>query len=54
MKKIYMKPKCVCEETTIETTQMLTSSFTGNGSDSDDSEFGYAPENQGQWENMWE
>jgi len=52
MKKIYIKP--MSEEVKIETSQMLAGSFTGNAPDSDDSEFGGAPERSGTWGNLWE
>ena len=51
-KKIYIKP--MSEEVKIETSQMLAGSFTGNAPDSDDSEFGGAPERRGTWGNLWE
>ena len=51
-KKIYIKP--MSEEIKIETSQMLAGSFTGNAPDSDDSEFGGAPERRGTWGNLWE
>ena len=37
----------------IETLQILAGSFTGNAQDSDDSEFGGAPERRGQWGDFW-
>ena len=52
MKKIYIKP--MSEEVKIETSQILAGSFTGNAPDSDDSEFGGAPERRGTWGNLWE
>ena len=51
-KKIYIKP--MSEEVKIETSQILAGSFTGNAQDSDDSEFGGAPERRGTWGNLWE
>ena len=51
-KKIYIKP--MSEEVKIETSQILAGSFTGNAPDSDDSEFGGAPERRGTWGNLWE
>lgn len=51
-KKIYIKP--MSEEIKIETSQILAGSFTGNAQDSDDSEFGGAPERRGTWGNLWE
>ncbi len=51
MKKVYIKP--MSEEVKIETSQILAGSFTGNAPDSDDSEFGGAPERRGQWGNLW-
>ena len=52
MKKEYIKP--MSEEVKIETSQILAGSFTGNAPDSDDSEFGGAPERRGTWGNLWE
>ena len=52
MKKEYIKP--MSEEVKIETSQILAGSFTGNAQDSDDSEFGGAPERRGTWGNLWE
>ena len=52
MKKEYIKP--MSEEVKIETSQILAGSFTGNAPDSDDSEFGGAPERRGPWGNLWE
>ena len=52
MKKVYIKP--MSEEVKIETSQILAGSFTGNAQDSDDSEFGGAPERRGTWGNLWE
>ena len=52
MKKEYIKP--MSEEVKIETSQILPGSFTGNAPDSDDSEFGGAPERRGTWGNLWE
>ena len=52
MKKVYIKP--MSEEVKIETFQILAGSFTGNAQDSDDSEFGGAPERRGTWGNLWE
>ena len=52
MKKVYIKP--MSEEVKIETSQILAGSFTGNAPDSDDSEFGGAPERRGTWGNLWE
>ena len=51
MKKEYIKP--MSEEVKIETSRILAGSFTGNAQDSDDSEFGGAPERRGQWGNLW-
>ena len=51
MKKVYIKP--MSEEVKIETSQILAGSFTGNAQDSDDSEFGGAPEHRGQWGDLW-
>ena len=51
MKKVYIKP--MSEEVRIETSQILAGSFTGNAQDSDDSEFGGAPEHRGTWGNLW-
>ena len=52
MKKVYIKP--MSEEVKIETSQILAGYFTGNAPDSDDSEFGGAPERRGTWGNLWE
>ena len=52
MKKVYIRP--MSEEVKIETSQILAGSFTGNAPDSDDSEFGGAPERRGTWGNLWE
>ena len=52
MKKVYIKP--MSEEVKIETSQILAGSFTGKTPDSDDSEFGGAPERRGTWGNLWE
>ena len=52
MKNEYIKP--MSEEVKIETSQILAGSFTGNAPDSDDSEFGGAPERRGTWGNLWE
>ena len=52
MKKVYIKP--MSEEVKIETSQILAGSFTGNAQDSDDSEFGSAPERRGQWGDLWQ
>ena len=52
MKKEYIKP--MSEEVKIETSQILAGYFTGNAPDSDDSEFGGAPERRGTWGNLWE
>lgn len=52
MKKVYIKP--MSEEVKIETSQILAGSFTDNTPDSDDSEFGGAPERRGTWGNLWE
>ena len=52
MKKEYIKP--MSEEVKIETSQILAGSFTGNAPDSDDSEFGGAPERRGQWGDLWQ
>ena len=52
MKKVYIKP--MSEEVKIETSQILAGSFTGNAPDSDDSEFGGAPERRRTWGNLWE
>ena len=49
MKKEYIKP--MSEEVNIELTTMLAMS--GWGHDSDDSEFGGAPERRGTWGNLW-
>ena len=51
MKKVYVKP--MSEEVKIETSHILAGSFTGNVPDSDDSEFGGAPERCGTWGNLW-
>ena len=50
MKKEYIKP--MSEEVNIELTTMLA--ISGWGHDSDDSEFGGAPERRGTWGNLWE
>ena len=50
MKKEYIKP--MSEEVNIELTTMLA--ISGNAPDSDDSEFGGAPERRGTWGNLWE
>ena len=52
MKKVYIKP--MSEEVKIETFKILAGSFTGNAPDSDDSEFGGAPERRRTWGNLWE
>ena len=51
-KEFYTPPVMTLVE--IETLQMLAGSFTGNAQDSDDSEFGGAPERRGHWGNLWE
>ena len=50
-KEFYTPPVMTLVE--IETFQILAGSFTGNAQDSDDSEFGGAPEHRGQWGNLW-
>ena len=53
MKKEFYTPPIV---TVVEigTSQILAGSFTGNAQDSDDSEFGGAPERRGQWGDLWQ
>ena len=51
-KEFYTPPVMTLVE--IETSQILAGSFTGNAPDSDDSEFGGAPERRGTWGNLWE
>ena len=51
-KEFYTPPVMTLVE--IETLQILAGSFTGNASDSDDSEFGGAPERRGQWGDLWQ
>ena len=51
-KEQYTPPVMTLVE--IETSQILAGSFTGNAPDSDDSEFGGAPERRGTWGNLWE
>ena len=51
-KEFYIPP--VMTPVEIETLQILAGSFTGNAQDSDDSEFGGAPERRGTWGNLWE
>ena len=50
-KEFYTPPVMTVVE--IETSQILAGSFTGNAPDSDDSEFGGAPERRGQWGDLW-
>ncbi len=50
-KEFYTPPVMTLVE--IETSQILAGSFTGNAQDSDDSEFGGAPERRGQWGDLW-
>ena len=50
-KEFYTPPVMMLVE--IETSQILAGSFTGNAQDSDDSEFGGAPERRGTWGNLW-
>ena len=50
-KEFYTPP--IATVVKIETSQMLAGSFTGNAPDSDDSEFGGAPERRGQWGDFW-
>ena len=51
-KEFYTPPVMTVVE--IETSRILAASFTGNAQDSDDSEFGGAPERRGTWGNLWE
>ena len=51
-KEFYTPPVVTLVE--IETSQILAGSFTGNAPDSDDSEFGGAPERRGQWGDLWQ
>ena len=51
-KEQYTPPVMTLVE--IETFQILAGSFTGSAPDSDDSEFGGAPERRGTWGNLWE
>ena len=51
-KEQYTPPVMTLVE--IGTSQILAGSFTGNAPDSDDSEFGGAPERRGTWGNLWE
>ena len=51
-KEFYAPPIVALVE--IETLQILAGSFTGNAQDSDDSEFGSAPERRGQWGDLWQ
>ena len=50
-KEFYTPP--IATVVKIETLQILAGSFTGNAPDSDDSEFGGAPERRGQWGDLW-
>ena len=50
-KEFYTTPVVTLVE--IETSRILAGSFTGNAPDSDDSEFGGAPESRGQWGDLW-
>ena len=50
-KEFYAPPVMTLVE--IKTSQILAGSFTGNAQDSDDSEFGGAPERRGTWGNLW-
>ena len=50
-KELYTPP--IATVVKIETSQILAGSFTGNAPDSDDSEFGGAPERRGTWGNLW-
>ena len=47
----YAAPRCEVIE--IETAHHMMA-LSGNGSDSDDSEFGGASERRGEWGNLWE
>ena len=51
-KEFYTPPVMTLVE--IETSRILAGSFTGNAQDSDDSEFGGAPERRGTWGDLWE
>ena len=51
-KEFYTPPIATVVE--IETFQILAGSFTGNAPDSDDSEFGGAPERRGTWGDLWQ
>ena len=50
-KEFYAPPVMTLVE--IETSRILAGSFTGNAQDSDDSEFGGAPERRGTWGDLW-
>ena len=50
-KEFYTPPVVALVE--IETSRILAGSFTGNAQDSDDSEFGGAPERRGTWGDLW-
>ena len=51
-KEFYIPPIVTVVE--IGTSQILAGSFTGNAQDSDDSEFGGAPERRRQWGDLWQ